>query len=814
MLVGVSRLVRGKPYPRRLFPALVDPTYLRPRSIPRDLQVGSQLNLPNYSTAADQTSMKLFLQFLGTGGAHDSPSAFILFSDQHRYLFNCGDSTQRLIYEHKARLNRFDAIFLSKVHCDNLGGLPGLLLTAADSGASKVCINGGPNLAHVLATMRHYVQRVGLDVEVNELIPSSPPFKDSILTVHAAHVLPVTDPGFSLNSETCPALEALDPELQTKRTSLKRCARLPPRTRQEIMAELATGAKTKRHKVPRPNHPLMRGRLPPAFPRAVAISYICHTADVLGKFDPVAAKALGLNPGPIYAELKRGNTVTTPEGVVIRPEQCVGPSKKGPIFMVLDCPGVQYIPGLVGHPKFQAYRAGQEHVVGTIVHNVGESVVLNADYLEFMKSFGPSTVHIVCGPDVCPATLNFLRSAQSLLALSSLDDEIFSTPYHASATQVDARHLSEAHGLNLVAAVPKMLCHISDGSRIELPPPNRTLPLSDPDSAPRRAVEQMSAFHEAVAKVIKVPPANTPGPFISTLGTGSAIPSLIRNVSANLVTLPGGDMILLDAGEGTLGQLYRHLGDGSHRHPKLNANLVDFYDRLSIIYISHPHADHHLGILQIMSELYRHSTVERPRYLIMPRSLYAWLCEYGQAQNIGLHLWEFIASQDLTDQFFFKYRYFDMKDVKDIRTCQVHHCQEAFGVRFEFKDGFKLVYSGDTRPCQSLVEIGMGADLLIHEATMDDELLDEAKAKRHSTISEALRQGKAMGAKQVLLTHFSQRYPGCAFSSSAKQQPIAVAFDFIDFERFQAFYKPLGRYIAADAAEDTDRALLAELQGA
>jgi ribonuclease Z len=34
----------------------------------------------------------------------------------------------------------------------------------------------------------------------------------------------------------------------------------------------------------------------------------------------------------------------------------------------------------------------------------------------------------------------------------------------------------------------------------------------------------------------------------------------------------------------------------------------------------------------------------------------------------------------------------------------------------------KLVFSGDTMPCQSLVDFGRGADLLVHECSFEDGL--------------------------------------------------------------------------------------------
>ena len=73
---------------------------------------------------------------------------------------------------------------------------------------------------------------------------------------------------------------------------------------------------------------------------------------------------------------------------------------------------------------------------------------------------------------------------------------------------------------------------------------------------------------------------------------------------------------------------------------------------------------------------------------------------------------------------------------------------------------FVVVYSGDTRPCALLNAAGRNAGLLVHEATFDDDRLGDAKAKKHSTVGEALSAGHAMALRGLLvLTHFSQRYP-------------------------------------------------------
>ena len=69
------------------------------------------------------------------------------------------------------------------------------------------------------------------------------------------------------------------------------------------------------------------------------------------------------------------------------------------------------------------------------------------------------------------------------------------------------------------------------------------------------------------------------------------------------------------------------------------------------------------------------------------------------------------------------------------------------------------MYSGDTRPCAALVAAARDATLLIHEATFEDDLLEDAVKKRHSTTSEAIQAGVDARCYRVILTHFSQRYP-------------------------------------------------------
>jgi len=72
--------------------------------------------------------------------------------------------------------------------------------------------------------------------------------------------------------------------------------------------------------------------------------------------------------------------------------------------------------------------------------------------------------------------------------------------------------------------------------------------------------------------------------------------------------------------------------------------------------------------------------------------------------------------------------------------------------------GRKVTYSGDTVPCENLIELGKNSDVLIHESTFSKELSDIALEKKHSTSIDAAIDAKKMGAKQLILTHISSRY--------------------------------------------------------
>ncbi|MGB9714677.1 MAG: ribonuclease Z [Candidatus Bathyarchaeales archaeon] len=74
------------------------------------------------------------------------------------------------------------------------------------------------------------------------------------------------------------------------------------------------------------------------------------------------------------------------------------------------------------------------------------------------------------------------------------------------------------------------------------------------------------------------------------------------------------------------------------------------------------------------------------------------------------------------------------------------------------RPGRKIVYTGDTRPFENLAEFAAYADILIHDATLDDGLAEKAEEDGHSTPSQAAEVAKRARAKQLILTHISARY--------------------------------------------------------
>ncbi len=74
------------------------------------------------------------------------------------------------------------------------------------------------------------------------------------------------------------------------------------------------------------------------------------------------------------------------------------------------------------------------------------------------------------------------------------------------------------------------------------------------------------------------------------------------------------------------------------------------------------------------------------------------------------------------------------------------------------RPGRKIVYSGDTRPCDEMVSFARKADLLIHDGTFSWSLREKALEGGHSTIVDAAKIALKAGVKKLVLFHISPRY--------------------------------------------------------
>lgn len=169
----------------------------------------------------------------------------------------------------------------------------------------------------------------------------------------------------------------------------------------------------------------------------------------------------------------------------------------------------------------------------------------------------------------------------------------------------------------------------------------------------------------------------------------------------------------------------------------------------------------------------------------------------------------------------------DALQLQDLWTFPVVHCRKSYGLTVEGRSGWKIVFSGDTRPCAAVVEAAKGATLLVHEATFEDAMIEDAQSKRHCTISEAIAAGTQVkndvlapcsqnssssskpqaGCYRTILTHFSARYSKWPVLEQPTSESVAVAFDLMsvnlqDLPRLPSLVPALQQLFEAQAAVD------------
>ncbi len=269
---------------------------------------------------------------------------------------------------------------------------------------------------------------------------------------------------------------------------------------------------------------------------------------------------------------------------------------------------------------------------------------------------------------------------------------------------------------------------------------------------------------------------------VTFLGTAGTAPSAHRNPSAILLNREG-EMILFDCGEGAQQQMMR---------------AKTGMKALSTICITHFHGDHILGIPGILMT-FAFQERQEPLWIAGPRGTQrlvetlstlggfavnfpvkavelqpgealerdGYRIEAFKTDHTGRSLGYALVDPPRPGKFdkpkalslgipegplFGKLQRGQAVTLKDGRTFRP---EDVLGPA---RPGRKLVYTGDTRPCDATVEVSRGADLLIHDGTLASDQADWAREARHSTAAEAAEVAKRAGVHRLVLTHISTRY--------------------------------------------------------
>ena len=94
---------------------------------------------------------------------------------------------------------------------------------------------------------------------------------------------------------------------------------------------------------------------------------------------------------------------------------------------------------------------------------------------------------------------------------------------------------------------------------------------------------------------------------------------------------------------------------------------------------------------------------------------------------------------------------FNIGDVR-VKPFPADHTVQTASITLEY-NGLKITISSDTRPTSEFREEALNADLAIHEATFPSDMIEDAIASKHSTVSEALSQ--LANARIGMLYHIS-----------------------------------------------------------
>ena len=270
-------------------------------------------------------------------------------------------------------------------------------------------------------------------------------------------------------------------------------------------------------------------------------------------------------------------------------------------------------------------------------------------------------------------------------------------------------------------------------------------------------------------------------------GTAGSVPTARRGLPA-LLLRAGGERLLFDCGEGTQQQLLRSIG------------LPD----IDAVFITHFHLDHWLGLLGMLKTFDLRAR-ERPLTVYGPPGLTALvgglrpiIGRTGYALGVAelepyeeIRFGTFVISPFPVKHRVEAYGYAFVEDDRpgrfDVEAARALGVTEGpdFGrlQRGETVDGVtpeqvvgpdrrgrRIVYSGDTAPCQAVEVLAHDADLLVHEATFMEDERARARETFHSTAHQAGEIARDANVRLLALTHLSTRY----FPREVREEAQAV----------------------------------------
>ncbi|KAF5288455.1 hypothetical protein FQR65_LT02107 [Abscondita terminalis] len=735
---------------------------------------------------------RITLQVLGTG-AVGAPRSLYVFSDQSRYLFNCGEGTQRLAHEHKMKLAKLEHMFITQNTWNNIGGLPGTALTIQDVGVPQITLHGPRGLDEIFNATRRFVVLRDLNIEVADCSERTH-FEDNVMRVK---YVPVRKKNKSLNKDGNLSMEedyysGNDKKQQDSESpkELEDCtdyyAHEQPRNYYKSNVEVTRSSYLKHHK-------------------GTVLCYVCKLHPRPGTLNLDKCVKFGVPTGPLLGKLKLGENVVLPSGVTIHSADVCEPDDPGPVFLVVDCPSEDYLDSFITRPEFklhQQHASSDEMFAYLVVHFTPSHIMCHPKYKSWMRDFKPSTQHLsINDANTCMGSESVHRIQYKLNMLydhffpllgdkgSKYKIEPLTCSTKRSKMDTDAYDgdttiSSDISGMSNLSEDP---CKVNTFCNFHLRPKRGLDKTNELLIKPTEYIEEtmlekgfaneLHKLRETLREKIHTLRVRAYPKFLF-LGTGSCIPNKTRNTSGILYQPSEGTNILLDCGEGTYGQLIRFYGPETTKEVLCN---------LRAIFISHLHADHHIGLIGVLQGRHKALTetnkvTAQKILLLAPRQIMTWLKFYDEYFEAIAHEFELVPNDELIfdEQTLFegtKVRLYYRLGMTEIGTTPVRHCPNAFGVAFTSRDGHKICYSGDTMPSENLINLGNRCDLLIHEATMEDELEVEAVAKMHSTTSQAIEVGKNMNAKYIILTHFSQRYAKLPRFNENFNESVGIAFD-------------------------------------